>query len=240
MREGFKSYHGEKTWTPGKWYKVKGKIEMCENGFHGSTRIVDAMSYVPVRILAKVEVRGESIAHDDKQCWSEMRITEAWKWTKEDSVALALYSAKLVLGIFEQQYPGDERPRRAIAAAKRWLANPTEENRKAADAAHTAYTAHVTYAAADAAAYNADRAARSAAAAASAVTYAAYDAAYDAFSADRAARSAADAAAYAAYADGKVRAKIDAWISRRVEKLEKIYDQKEARDDRKQGSHDVK
>jgi hypothetical protein len=208
MREGFKSYHGEKTWKPGKWYKFRGELKMCKNGFHASERIIDAMYYVSMEILARVEVQGGYKKQSDKQCWREMRIVKAWKWTKKDSVALSIYSAGLVLKNFEDKHPDDKRPREAIQAAKCWLANPTEENRKAAHAA-------------------ADAAARAAAAyAAYVAAYAAADAA--ARAATYAARAAAYATAYAANADDvaeKVRAKIDAWISRRIKKLEKIYDQ---------------
>ena len=135
MCEGFNSHHGKKKWTPGKWYKVKGELEMCENGLHASERIIDAMGYVPMEILAKVEVRGDCEKQSDKQCWREMRIIRAWRWTKKDSVALAIYSAGLVLKNFEAEHPDDKRPREAINAARRWLKNSTEENRMAAGSA---------------------------------------------------------------------------------------------------------
>ena len=178
---GFKSYHGKKTWTPGKWHSCRGDLEMCVNGLHASKRIVDAMRYVPMEILAKVEVRGESIQGDDKSCHREMRIVKAWRWEKKDSVAMAIYCAGLVIKNFEDAHPGDKRPREAIEAARRWLKNPTEENRQAALSAE--------YAARSASEY-ADRAARSAAAAARAETL------------DR----------------------IEAWIRRRVRRLEVMYD----------------
>ena len=59
---------------------------------------------------------------------------------------MAIFSAKLVIGIYEKQYPNDDRPRKAIEAAVRYQKNPTEKNRLAAN---------VTYAnnAANAAAY---------------------------------------------------------------------------------------
>ena len=142
MCDGYKSYHGEKTWKPGKWYKVRGKLDMCNNGFHASEKVIDAMSYVPMGILAKVEVRGKSIKQQDKQCWSEMKIVKAWKWTKKDSVALSVYSASPVLKNFEDLFPDDKRPRQAIEAAERWLKNPTKKNEStAAPAASAAWTA---------------------------------------------------------------------------------------------------
>ena len=81
---------------------------------------------------------------------------------------MAIFSAKLVIGIYEKQYPNDNRPRKAIEAAVRYQKNPTKKNRlaanTAANAAHAAanaatnvtniatYTAYVANAATNAAA----------------------------------------------------------------------------------------
>ena len=67
-----------------------------------------------------------------------MKIIKAWKWQKKDSVALAIYSAELVLPNFEKEYPEDKRPRQAIEAAKGVLFEDTEENRSAAESAAVA------------------------------------------------------------------------------------------------------
>jgi hypothetical protein len=63
-------------------------------------------------------------------------------------VAFAILCAEAVLQHFEKDYPADDRPRKAIEAAKEYLKNPTVHA--------TAYAAHATaYAAyaADVAAY---------------------------------------------------------------------------------------
>jgi hypothetical protein len=152
-------------WKEGEWRKHKGKLEMCQSGFHASENIIDAMGYINCEVLAEVEVCGKHLAQDDKQCWSEMRVVRAWGWTKEDSVSLAIYAAELVIGIYEKEYPDDKRPRQAIEAAKAWLKDPTEKNRAAARAASAAARAAR---AASAAAWAAASAARAAASAASA------------------------------------------------------------------------
>jgi len=105
-------------------------------------------------------------------------------------IQYAIFAAESVIKIFEKKYPNDDRPRKAIEAAKEYLKNPSTENKKAAAyaAAYAAYAA--AYAAADAA----DAAAY---AAADAAAYAAADAAYAAY-----------AAAYAAYAKKKLQKKI--------------------------------
>jgi hypothetical protein len=176
------NHDGKTEWKIGDWLKCDGEPMCCEKGFHASRRIVDAHSFTQTEILAEVEVRGVSHEQKDKEAWSEMRVVKAWHWTKEDSVAKAIFAARLVLKIFEKKYPNDDRPRKAIEAAEKWLKNPTEENRAAADAA-----AYAAARAADAAAY---AAARTADVAACAAAYAAADAAC----------AAAYAASYAAYA----------------------------------------
>jgi hypothetical protein len=72
---------------------------------------------------------------------------------KPQAVRIAVFCAEHVLGIYEKKYPEDKRPQQAIEAAKEWVNNPNEENRKAAYAA--AYAAYTAYAAADAAAADA-------------------------------------------------------------------------------------
>ena len=88
--------------------------------------------------------------------------------THEQKVAYAIYAAELVIGIYEKKYPGNLASRKAIEAAKAYLANPCEKTRKAA--AYAAYAADdadaAAYAAAAAAAYAAAAAAYAAAAAA--------------------------------------------------------------------------
>lgn len=72
-----------------------------------------------------------------------MKITKAYEWTQKDSVALAIYAAELVIKMYEKEYPNDDRPRKAIEAAKKWLKKPSVY---AAHAAHAAYAAaHAAY-----------------------------------------------------------------------------------------------
>ena len=214
MLDGFKSARGNHTWEIGKWYKTDGDLELCQKGFHCSKGIYQAFSYVQGSILTKVEVRGKHLDEKDKEVWEEMRVTKAWKWTKKDSVLFSIYAARLVLDIYEKQYPDDDRSRKAIEAAETYIKNPTEENKAAARAAADA----AAYAA-DAAAYAADAAyaARAAARAADAAARAARAAADAAVRAARAAR----AAAYAA-ADAAVYKKLDKWMNKHLTELEEI------------------
>jgi len=128
----------------------------------------------------------ENITYLDK-IWV---ITELF--TKEQNVKFAIKCASSVLNIFEKQYPGNKKPRRALEAAENYLIST---DTAAADAAYAA-AAYAAAAYAAAAADTAYAAATYAAAAADAAYAAAYAATY-------AAADAAYAATYAAYANPK-------------------------------------
>ena len=128
--------------------------------------------------------------------WSNWLITRIM--TLEERIKYAIYAAESVLHIFELRFPGDDRPRKAIMAAKDYLKckNTTAAHAAARAAYATARAAYATaraaaYAAAAHAAYTAAYAAYAAASAA------AYDTACDAYVAAGAAAGAA--AAHAAY-----------------------------------------
>jgi len=132
LREGMKSENGDCRWKKNEWKHYDGELSMCNSGFHCSKKIKDAFSYIQGEVLVKVQVKGKSVVQNDKEVWSDMRVVKAWKWEKKDSIALAIFSAELCLSNFETEYPEDKRPRLAIEAAKKYLDNPTEENRSAA------------------------------------------------------------------------------------------------------------
>ena len=121
--------------------------------------------------------------NNEKLSWGSWGIVRLMN--HKQKIKYAIFAAEQVLSIFEEKYPNDNRPRKAIEAARNYLENPCKET---ADAA-----AYAADAAADAAAYAAD--AVDAVDAADAAAYAAY---------------AADAAAYAtAYATNAAYAAIE-------------------------------
>ena len=194
-----KSYNGDCEWKIKEKKIFNGDLSMCKSGFHCSKTIYQAFSYVQGDILAEVEVGGNKIISNDKEVYSEMKILRAWKWKKEDSVALAIYSAKLCLKNFEKVYPDDKRPRQAIEAAINYLKEPTKENMSAAmsagsDAWSAAWSAESAWSAAW-----------------SAAMYAGSDAWSAAWSTESAAWSAAGSATIK---------KISTWMSKRVKELQ--------------------
>lgn len=76
--------------------------------------------------------------------WLLERLPLEQKPEKAEFVKIAVACAKRVLPIFEEG-PEDKRPAKAIAAAERWIADPSEENRIAASFAASA--AHASFAA---------------------------------------------------------------------------------------------
>ena len=203
------SEHGNQKWKIGEWVHVDGEMKCCENGLHASKTVYQAFSYVQGSVLAKVEVKGKHDDEDDKSAYSDMRIVKAYKWTKKDSVASSIYSAELCLKEFEKLYPGDDRPRKAIDAARAVLAHDTAKNRSAAwsaaeSAAGSAWSAAES--AAESAAWSAWSAAWSAADSAAESAWSAADSAGSAWSAARSA----------------VIKKIDKFMVNRIKELEEL------------------
>jgi Imm-5 like putative immunity protein len=174
------------------------------------------------------EAEGEVVVEDYGKvgCFS-LKTTKEKRlptWYKDENrrrkvqVQFAILCAEEVLSYFESRNPEDDRPRKAIEAAKTYLKTGSAADARAAYAAYAAAYAAADAYAADAAAYAA-RAAADAAAyayAADAAARAAYAAdaaaraAYAAYAADAAADAyAADAAAYAARAAADAADKID-------------------------------
>jgi len=50
----------------GTTYTCEGEVKLCENGLHGSRKIMDALQYAPGSICCKVEIWGEVKEDDDK------------------------------------------------------------------------------------------------------------------------------------------------------------------------------
>ena len=156
--------------------------------------------------------------------WASWMLTECFD--KTQNIKYAIFAAEQVIGIYEAKYPDDNRPRKAIEAAKVYLSNPTTDAAAYA-AANAAYAAAYAAAdaAADAAAYAAYAAANAAYAAADAAAYAAADAADAAYAAARAAaRAAADAADAAVYAARAAADAADAARAADVEMQKKIIE----------------
>jgi hypothetical protein len=89
-----------------------------------------------MEVLAEVEIDGKRVDSGDKITVQRMRIIQAWRWTRQDSVLLIAYMVKLYLGYLEKSSRLDAvHSKEEIESAKRLIENPTYENAVAALAA---------------------------------------------------------------------------------------------------------
>ena len=124
----------KKTFTPEEIYSNKGCYTKQQ---------VSELSFINKKTIHINDVLKSDIPLKDKS-WFLCRKCEL---TKDQNVFIAIECANIVLHIFEDKYPEDKRPRKAIEAAKEYL-KTGNNNDDADDAAYAA-----AYAAADAAAY---------------------------------------------------------------------------------------
>lgn len=137
---------------PGKWMPKIDAPALCSRGYHLTT--VDHLSehLSCARLICEAEIRDDVVVGDNKVVVGQARIVKAWKWDDRMARLFAADCAERVLPSFEARYPSDDRPRRAIDAA-RGFANGTvtEVGPAAAAAAAAAYSADAAYSAAAAA-----------------------------------------------------------------------------------------
>ena len=193
--DGVSPQHG----GSGKWFIPKGKrvgkwmpaikgIRPCARGYHFVN--IEQLPQWLGPTLYEIEVRGQVIHQADKSVAEQARLVRKVEtWNDKTLRLFAADCAERVLGLYEKQYPNDDRPRKAIQAA-RDFANGLITEDAAGTAAAAAFDAVANAAKADAAKADAAAAAAYAAYAAYAATYAAYAVA----NAANAAKAKADAA----------------------------------------------
>ena len=159
-------------WTPA----VTGDLMMCENGYHLVTEEQIVGDYMQAG-LWECEYDGDRIDHNDKICVRRAKLIHRVDTINDRTLRLfAADCAEHTLHFFERDYPNDDRPRKAIEAARLFAEGKIDA--AAGDAAGDAARAAAGAAAGDAARAAAWAAARDAAWAAA--WAAARDAAWDA------------------------------------------------------------
>jgi hypothetical protein len=237
---GGQPFHGGTgKWTKGRWRSVKGEIVACHNGLHFCT--IDQLPQWLGPEVWEFEPSGEIIDAGDKLVCAKGRITRKIEtWNETAARLFAADCAEHVLPLFEKHYPKDDRPRKAIDAARQFARGEISRDDMAAAGAAAWAAGAAAWAAAWAAGNAAGAAARDAAwaagnaardaagaaawAAGNAAGAAAWAAAWAAGNAARdAARDAAGAAAWAAAWDARAAAR-DAEIKWQGERLRQYLD----------------
>lgn len=143
---------------------VLKKYGACDPG-------IECFKYLKTRTLSETINKCMDLSDDVVLQWTDDKL-DKYRWCnwllsrilpKDEKIKYAIYSAKLVIDIFEKKYPNDNRPRKAIEAAELYLEGKVtkEQLRDAANAAYAA--ANAVDNAANAAAYTAANAAYAAA-----------------------------------------------------------------------------
>ncbi len=137
------------------------------------------VKYYGDKALTKAQFLGRKNITQSDKLWVAFRLID------HKALRLAVADiAESVLHIYEAKYPNDDRPRKAIQAARNGTVEECRAAANASNAAYATYSANASYAAAaNAAAYAAD---------AADVTYAAYAAYYASYTAAYAINAATD------------------------------------------------
>jgi len=184
---------------PGEWMPpIEGGLIPCRNGYH-LCRESDLAWWLGPAIF-EAEARGERVECNDKIVVRDARLLRRVEaWNERTARLFAADCAERVLHIYEAAYPGDHRPRQAIAVARAFVNDQMSRSDLAAAEA-------AAWDAAGAAAWTVARAAARAVARA-----AARDAAWDAA---RAVARAARAVAMDAWDAARAVAWATAWTAR--------------------------
>ncbi len=139
------SPQGSGRWTPGRWRSVSGTLVPCEHAIH-ACRAQDLVHWLsgPELWTFEFDEQGYDVHEDSKVYGRRGRIlTRVEAWNDRTARLFAADWAEHVLPLFEAAHPDDDRPRRAIAVARRFAdgAASAEELDAAGAAAWAASTA---------------------------------------------------------------------------------------------------
>lgn len=132
-----------------KWQPAQTPV-MCKSGYHLTTsaHLIDWLDAE----LWIAEGRGPSIVGDTKVVFAQARLVErVTAWDERLARHFAADCAERVLPIFEKHHPGDDRPRKAVEAARAFADGLISEKELAAARAATWAAWAATWAAGDAA-----------------------------------------------------------------------------------------
>ena len=129
---------------PGKWMPKVNNVRACNSGYHliPAKAIVDWLPRAPiVGYLCEAEGRGDQDGNGEKTAFAQARLLRVVGLLDEKSMRLAAADmAERVLPIFYKVLPKDDRPAKAIQAARDFANGKIGDAARAAagDAAGTA------------------------------------------------------------------------------------------------------
>ncbi len=112
----------------GRTYKAKGEISMCQNGMHGSIRIIDALKYAHGSIICRVDITGDVIVGDDNIVGRSRKVL----WTLDATNILHEFACRCAEDALALVDKPDPRSIAAIQAKRDWLAGKISNDELAA------------------------------------------------------------------------------------------------------------
>jgi hypothetical protein len=103
---------------PGAWVEATGKLKPCVNGLH-LCRHDDLIHWLGPAIFTAEYDGDECVTDGNKIVVRKARLLARLEtWNETTMVLFAADCAEAVLHLFEDRFPGDDRPRKAIEAAR--------------------------------------------------------------------------------------------------------------------------
>ena len=106
---------------PGIWFEVEGPLVPCQTGLH-LCQFKDLVVWLDEKIWVAEPAPGtETIVCDDKVVVRKARLIKKLDaWNEKTARLFAADCAERVLPIYEERFPGEDRPRKAIEAARKY------------------------------------------------------------------------------------------------------------------------
>ena len=99
--------------------KVLKKKKACKDAIRYFEKIASLQEYSLEEVI-------DHLLEKEKYNWAGWLISRMLN--KKKNVMFAVFSARLALHLFEKEYPDDDRPRKAIEAAERYVKRQTKKN----------------------------------------------------------------------------------------------------------------
>lgn len=141
LKEDMRSGCGnEPAWKVGEKRTIEGNIALCERGYHSSPSLWQALAYAPGPVACLVEIPKRGTRGDTDKSVSKSRKLLAAVNIERELRLFAADCAEHILWIYERDYPNDDRPRKAIEAARKFARGEINNAERAAarDAARAA------------------------------------------------------------------------------------------------------